>query len=94
VPVAALVHTKDAYDQAVKNAENQSRVDKDACSPRSSNAKDICLAEANGNEKVAKGEAEAAYRNTPKEHEGARVARAEANGPLRSMSRGPLVPRF
>jgi hypothetical protein len=90
------VHTKDAYDQAVKNAENQSRVDKDACwtPARREAAKDICLAEANGNEKVAKAEAEAAYRNTPKEHEGARVARAEANGPLRSMSRGPLVPRF
>ena len=75
-PVAPI--SKDAYDQAVKNAETQYKMDKDACSPRSGNAKDICLAEANGKEKVAKAEAEAAYRNTPKEREGARVARAEA----------------
>ena len=76
VPVAPI--TKDAYDQAVRNADNQLKVDKDACAPRSGNAKDICLAEANGKEKVAKADAEAAYRNTPKEREGARVARAEA----------------
>ena len=75
-PMAPI--SKDAYDAAVKNAEAQNKVDKDACASRSGNAKDICLAEANGKEKVAKAEAEAAYRNTPKEREGARVARAEA----------------
>ncbi len=78
-PVAPVVPiSKDAYDVAVRNADAQSKMDKDACSPRSGNAKDICLAEANGKEKVAKAEAEAAYRNTPKERESARVARAEA----------------
>src|SRR4030095_9696130 len=76
VPVAPI--TKDAYDQAVRNADNQLKVDKDACAPRSGNAKDICLAEANGKEKVAKADAEAAYKNTPKEREDARVTRAEA----------------
>jgi hypothetical protein len=79
VPVAPMSPiSKDAYDAAVRNADAQSKVDKDACSSRSGNAKDICLAEANGKEKVAKADAEAAYKNTPKEREDARVTRAEA----------------
>ena len=69
---------EDAYDTAVRNAETQAKIDKDACSSRSGNAKDICLAEANGKEKVAKADAEAAYKNTPKAREDARVTRAEA----------------
>jgi len=70
--------SKDAYELAVKNADAQYKMDKDACSSRSGNAKDICLAEANGKEKVAKADAEAAYKNTPKVREDARVTRAEA----------------
>jgi hypothetical protein len=76
-PVAPI--SKDAYDTTIRNAETQNRMDKDACSSRSGNAKDICLAEANGKEKVAKADAEAAYKNTPTAREGARVTRAEAN---------------
>jgi hypothetical protein len=75
-PVAPI--SKDAYDTAVKNAEMQSKMDKDACASRSGNAKDICIAEANGKEKVAKADAEAAYKSTPKAREDARVTRAEA----------------
>jgi hypothetical protein len=75
-PVAPI--SKDAYDLAVKNAEAQNKMDKDACSSRGGNAKDICLAEANGKEKVAKADAEAAYKNTPKVREDAYVTRAEA----------------
>jgi len=70
--------SKDAFDVAVKNAEAQYKLDKDACSSRAGNAKDVCLAEASGKEKVAKGDAEAAYKNTPKAREDARVTRAEA----------------
>src|SRR6266508_5574638 len=70
--------TKDAYDTAVRNAETQYKADKDACASRSGHAKDICMAEASGREKVAKADAEAAYKNTPKAREDARVARAEA----------------
>jgi hypothetical protein len=70
--------SKDAYELAVKNADTQYKTDKDACSSRSGNAKDICIAEANGKEKVAKADAEAAYKSTPKAREDARVARAEA----------------
>src|ERR1700681_1695012 len=70
--------SKDAYDTANKNADAQYKMDKDACSSRSGNAKDICLADATGREKVAKADADAAYQNTPKAREGARVTRAEA----------------
>jgi len=70
--------SKDAYDTVVRNADMQYKTDKDACASRSGNAKDICLAEASGKEKVAKADAEAAYRNTPKLREDARVTRAEA----------------
>lgn len=69
---------QDQNDTAIRNADAQSKVDKDACASRSGNAKDICLAEANGKEKVAKADAEAAYRNAPKACEDARGARAEA----------------
>jgi hypothetical protein len=70
--------SKDAYDRAVSNAETQYKADKDACASRTGNAKDICLAEASGREKMAKADAEAAYKNTPKAREDARIARAEA----------------
>jgi hypothetical protein len=70
--------SKDAYDTIVKNADMQYKTEKDACASRSGNAKDICLAEASGKEKVAKADAEAAYKNTPKLREDARVTRAEA----------------
>ena len=45
----------------------------------SGNAKDICVEEAKGKEKIAKADAEAAYQNTPKARENARKARADAN---------------
>ena len=43
------------------------------------NAKDICVAEAKGKANVAKAEAEAAYKHTPKARENARIAHAQAN---------------
>ena len=71
--------SKDAYDTIVKNADTQYKTEKDACASRSGNAKDICLAEAKGKEKVAKADAEVAYKNTPKLREDARVTRADAS---------------
>ena len=70
--------TKDARDTAIKNAEAQYKTDKAACDAMSGNAKDICIEDAKGKEKVAKAEAEAAFQNTPKAREEARVARADA----------------
>ncbi len=71
--------SKDAFTQAITNVDAQHKIDKDACSSLSGNAKDICLAGANGNSNAAKADAEAAYENTPKARENARVAHAQAN---------------
>ena len=71
--------SKDAYVLAKKNADAQYKIDSDACSALSGNAKDICIAEAKGRDNIAKAEAEAAYENTPKARQNARVAHAQAN---------------
>ena len=70
--------TKQARDQAIKAADAQYKTDKAACDALSGNAKDICVEEAKGKEKVAKAEAKAGYEGTPKARESARVARADA----------------
>ena len=88
LPAAAQVTTpnpgssttsKDAYTQAKTKADAQYQIDKDACSSLSGNAKDICVVEAKGKERVAKAEAQAARENTPKSRENARIAHAQAN---------------
>src|SRR5512134_448200 len=71
-------HDKAARDQAIKAADTQYEADKNACKSLSGNAKDICMQEAKGKEKVAKAEAKAGYEGTPKARENARLARAEA----------------
>jgi hypothetical protein len=88
--LASTPISKDAYDTAVKNAETQNKIDKDACSSRNGNAKDICLAEASGKEKIAKADAEAAYKSTPKAREDARVTRAEAGNNVAKEKCGEL----
>jgi hypothetical protein len=70
--------SKETYTQAKKNADAQYKIDRKACSLLNGNAKDICVAEAKGKENVAKADAEAAYANTPKARESARVAHAQA----------------
>ena len=69
---------KGAYKTAKMNAESQYKMDKAACKSLSGNAKDICMEEAKGKEKVAKADAEAAYEPTPRHREAARKARADA----------------
>ncbi|MEO8738662.1 MAG: hypothetical protein ABI537_03050 [Casimicrobiaceae bacterium] len=75
---AAQTMSKDAHATAYKSAEAQYKTEKDACGGMSGNAKDICVEEAKGREKVAKADADAAYENTPKKREAARMARADA----------------
>ena len=75
---SAQTMSKEARDQAIKNAEAQYKTDKAACDALKGNAKDICTEEAKGKEKVATAEAKAAYENTPKARENARLARADA----------------
>ena len=71
--------SKDSYTMAKKNADAQYKHDKEGCSALSGNAKDICVAEAKGKHNVATAEAEAAFKNTPKAREKARIAHAEAS---------------
>jgi hypothetical protein len=71
--------SKDSYAMAKTNADTQYKIDKDTCSSLNGNAKDICIAQAKGKDNVAKADAEAAYKNTPKARENARIARAQAN---------------
>ena len=70
--------SKEAYATAKKNADAQYKTDQAKCASLSGNAKDICAAEAKGKDRVAKADAEAAFKNTPKARENARVARAQA----------------
>jgi hypothetical protein len=75
---AAQTMTKDARDAAYKSAEAQYKSEKDACGRMSGNAKDICGEEAKGRESIAKADADAAFENTPRKREAARLARADA----------------
>jgi hypothetical protein len=71
--------SKDAYIRARTNADAQYKVDKDACSSLAGNAKDICVTQAKGRDATAKADAAAAFQNTPRAREHARVAHADAN---------------
>ena len=71
--------SKDRFARAKTHAGAQYSIDKKACSSLSGNAKDICVAQAKGKEDDAEADALAAYENTPKARESARVALAEAN---------------
>ena len=54
------------------------KTDKGACASLSGNAKDICVEEAKGKEKVARAELEYSYTGKPKDGNKVRVAKAEA----------------
>ena len=75
---ASMKMSKDSYTMAIKDADAQYKVDKEACSSLTANAKDICIAQAKGKDNIAKADADAAYTNTPKARESARVAHAQA----------------
>jgi hypothetical protein len=55
------------------------RLEKQACDNLSSNARDICMAEARGKVKIAKADLEARDKGTPKSRQESLVARAEAS---------------
>jgi hypothetical protein len=71
--------TRADHDVAYKIATSQYKMDREACNSLSGNAKDVCVEEAKGKEKVAKAEADASYKGTAKSREDARLARAEAD---------------
>jgi len=71
--------SRDAYKADKEKAEAQYKADKAHCDALTGNAKDVCVKEAKGKEKVAKAESEAAFKNTDKARYDARMARADAD---------------
>lgn len=76
-PVAPM--SKAGFAQAKVDADAQYKIDKEACSSQSGNAKDICHAQAKGKDRIAKADAQAAYENTAKARQSARIVHAEAD---------------
>lgn len=67
------------YKQSMDRIESDYRSEKSACDSLSGNAKDICVAEAKGKEKIAKANLEAASKNSAKARYDARIAKADAD---------------
>ena len=70
--------SKDVYKTAKDRIEAEYKADKAKCDSLSGNAKDICMAEAKGKEKVAKAELEAQNKGTEKARQEVNIAKAEA----------------
>jgi hypothetical protein len=87
VAAVALTFSAAAFGQTVSKEQHKSETDrikaeynaaKARCDGLSANAKDICMAEAKGKERVAKAELDAREKGTDKARYDARVAKAEA----------------
>lgn len=79
VGVMAQGVSKDVYKATEDRIAAEYTSNKKNCEPLSGNAKDICIAEAKGKEKIAKSELEAAYEPTAKNRHKAHIAKAEAD---------------
>lgn len=77
--MAQQVMSKDTFKAGEKNIEAEYKAAKTVCNSLAANAKDICVAQAKGREKVAKAELEANYKPSQKANYGLRVAKAEAD---------------
>jgi hypothetical protein len=71
--------SKSDYQAGKDKISAEYKLAKTSCASLSGNAKDICVAEAKGNEKVARAELEASYEPSPKTRYKLRVAKAEAD---------------
>jgi hypothetical protein len=71
--------SRDDYKAGKNKIAAEYKSTKAGCASFSGNPKDICVAEAKGNEKIARAELEASYEPTAKRHYQALVARAEAD---------------
>jgi hypothetical protein len=71
--------SKNDYQAGKDKISAEYKLAKARCAPLSGNAKDICVAEAKGTEKVALAELEVSYKPTRENRYEARVAKAEAD---------------
>jgi hypothetical protein len=79
VAPAATDEAKATYKAAKDSAAATYKAARTECDTLKGNPKDVCIAEAKAAEKRSKAEAEAQYKNTPKEHMKARIAAADAD---------------
>lgn len=78
LPMApALALDKAQYKAEKDRIEATAKTDKTACDAMSGNAKDVCVQEAKGREKLAKAELEATHTGKPRDQEKLAKARAE-----------------
>jgi hypothetical protein len=71
--------TKTDYKASKARISAEYKTGKSGCASLSDNAKDICIVEAKGKQKVARAELEASYRPTPRNQYKALVAKADAD---------------
>ncbi|MEO8407531.1 MAG: hypothetical protein ABI476_03790 [Oxalobacteraceae bacterium] len=76
---AANDAAKATYNTAKDNATATYKAARAKCNDMKGNPKDVCVEEAKAAEKRSKAEAEAQYKNTPKEHMKARIAAADGD---------------
>lgn len=74
----AAVMTKAEYNAGKDRISAEHKTGKAACSSLSANAKDVCVLEAKGKDKVASAELKAAYSSKPADQNKVLVAKAEA----------------
>ena len=75
---SAMASTKAEYKAEKTRISADYKVAKEKCAPMKANAKDICMSEAKGMEKVAKAEAEASYEPSAKHTEKVAFAKGDA----------------
>jgi hypothetical protein len=76
--LSAFAMTKAEYSAAKNQVSADYKAAKAACKVLSANAKDICMADAKGNEKVGKADLEARYSGIAKDQNNLMIAKAEA----------------
>jgi hypothetical protein len=74
----AMALTKEEYKAQDDRISADYKAAREKCNTLKANAKDICVAEAKGAEKVAKAELEAQYKPSPRNDEKVTVAKADA----------------
>ena len=75
---SALAMTQAEYKTQKDRIAGDYKAAKGKCASLKANAKDICMSEAKGTDKVAKAEAEAGYKPTAKNTEKVGMAKADA----------------
>ena len=75
---SAMAMTKAEYKSQKDQISADLKVNRDKCSSLKANAKDICISQAKGTEKVAKAELEAQYESSPRHNQSLGMAKADA----------------